>query len=347
MSKGTIIVLVIVGCLLLAVANLALWAALDVFNPNRFGAHVAEGLQSPEAAEALAGPIVDRLMAQYPDLPALARAPAVEVVAWLLQRPLFTPVFEETAALASAAMTTSAQDVIGVDVAAVASNGGSTVVGVISALNPEAGANAQAALDAALDASEESGRLAIYEQGRFPRLRQLSNLAPWLALLAGLGAIALYVAAYALAKDRHEALKYVGVGIMATAVLAFLLFAPVVQNTAQNNIANPTMQIVVGEVVSVLLRAFAIQSLLLFFIGLTVILVNHATANQQNEPAPASPDEAGQDVPAPASPDEAEQEEPVPASPDKAEQDDQAQASPAASAQQSPDAAGGQSASTQ
>ena len=307
MSKTTIIILVIVGSLLLAVANVALWAALDVFSPDRFGAHVAEGLQSPEATAALAGPIVDRLMAEYPDLPPLARGLAEEVVAWLLQRPLFTPVLRETAALASAAMTTSAEDVVGIDLANAASNVSSTVIGVITALDAEAGANAQAALDASLSASEESGRLAIYEQGRFPKLRQLSNLAPWLALLTGLVAIALFVVVYTRAKDQHEALKYVGVGIMVTAVLAFLLFVPVVQNTAQNNIANPTMQIVVGQVVSVLLRGFAIQSLLLFFIGLTVILFNHA----------------------------------------KAKQDEPAQASPAASDQQSPNAAAGQSASAQ
>jgi hypothetical protein len=315
MSKGTIILLVILGCLLLAVANLALWAALDVFSPDRFGAHVAEGLQSPEAATALAGPIVDQLMVEYPDLPALARAPAVEVVAWLLQRPLFTPVIKETAALASAAMTTSAQDVVGIDLANSISDVGATVVGVISQVDPEAGTNAQAALDAALSASEESGRLAIYEQGRFPRLRTLSNLAPWLALLGGLGAIALFVVAYTRAEDQREVLKYTGVGIMGTALLSFLLFVPLVQNTAQNNIANPTMQAVVGQVVSVLLRGFAIQSLLLFFIGLTVIIVNHATASQQDAPAPASPDKAKQDAPAPASPDKAKQADQAPASP--------------------------------
>jgi len=132
MSKGTVITLVIIGSILLAVANVALWASLDVFNPDRFGAHVAEGLQSPEATEALAGPIVDQLMVEYPDLPALAREAAVEVVAWLLQRPLFTPVIKETAALASTVMTTSAQDVVGIDLANSASDVGSTVVGVIS-----------------------------------------------------------------------------------------------------------------------------------------------------------------------------------------------------------------------
>ncbi len=272
MSKSTVVILVIIGCVLLAVANVALWASLDVFSPDRFGASVAEGLQSPEATEAMAGPIVDQLMAEHPDLPPLVRAAAVEAVAWMLQRPAFTPVLEKTAAVANATMTTSAQDVVGIDLADVASNVGATVVGVISALDEEAGAKAQTVLES----SEINDRLEIYEKGSFPQLRQLSNLSPWLALLAGLGAIALFVVADLRAQNQHAALKYTGVGIMVTAGLTFLLFAPVVQAAAQNNIVNPVMQIVVGQVVSVFVRGFAIQSLLLFFIGLIVLLINHA-----------------------------------------------------------------------
>jgi hypothetical protein len=293
MSKTTTIILVFLGCLLLAVANLALWASLDIFNAERFGDKVAEGIQSPEASQALAAPIVDRLMATYPDLPALARGPAVEVVAWMLQRPLFTPVIKRSAAVAMKVMTTSAQDVVGIDIAEVASNAGSTVVGVISAVNPEAAANAETALDDAIATSQDSGRLAIYEQGRTPKLRQASNLAPWLALLGGLGAIALFAVAYIRSRDQHKALTYIGVGIMATAVLGFLLLSPLVQALAQNNIANPTMQIVVGEVVSALIRGFAILSLLVFSIGGIVLLVNHARGSHdesiQAETNPAQP----------------------------------------------------------
>jgi hypothetical protein len=43
-QKGVVITLVVLGCLLLAVANVALWTMLDVFNPGRFGEWVAEGL---------------------------------------------------------------------------------------------------------------------------------------------------------------------------------------------------------------------------------------------------------------------------------------------------------------
>jgi hypothetical protein len=162
---------------------------------------------------------------------------------------------------------------------------GDTVIGVISTLDAEAGAEAQAALESV----EQGERLAIYESGRFPALRTISNLAPWLALLAGIGAIVLYVVAYARAQDQHQALQYTSIGIMATAVIGFLLFVPVVNGIAQNNIANPTMSIVVGEVLSALVRGYAVQSLLLFFIGLILLAVNHynATQSDQAEATPA------------------------------------------------------------
>jgi hypothetical protein len=295
MSKTTTIILVVLGCLLLAVANLALWATLDIFNAERFGDKVAEGIQSPEASQALAAPIVDRLMESYPELPAIARGSAVEAVAWMLQRPLFTPVLKSSAAVAITVMTTSALDVVGIDIAEVASNAGSTVVGVISSVAPEAAANAETALEDAIATSQESGRLAIYEQGRTPKLRQISNISPWLAALGYLGAIVLFALSYMRSQDQHRTLTYIGVGIMVTAVLGFLLLSPLVQGVAQNNIANPTMQIVVGEVVSALLRGFAILSLLVFSIGGIVLIVNHVKTGND---APAAPAEAASPAPA-------------------------------------------------
>ena len=52
MSRGTIVILVVIGCVLLAVANVAHRATFNIFNAERFGDHVAAGLQSPPAAEA-------------------------------------------------------------------------------------------------------------------------------------------------------------------------------------------------------------------------------------------------------------------------------------------------------
>jgi hypothetical protein len=285
MSKVTGAILVVIGCILLAVANVALWATLNLFNAQRFGDHVAEGMQSPAAAEAMAGPLVDALIAEYPDFPTILRLPAQEGIAWLLERPVFTPVFKEAAALASKVMTTSPEDVIGIDLASVIETVGESVVGVVSTIDPAAGTQVQEAIDTALQSSEDSGLLAIYEGGEFPRLRAFSNLAPWIALLAGLGAIALFAVAALRGPDRHEMLKYTGVGILITAAFGFLMFIPALNAPAMSGLGNPVMQAVVGEVVSVFAQSFAIQSLVLFLIGLIVLAVNHIRVSSTG-PAP-------------------------------------------------------------
>ena len=275
MSKGTVVILVIVGCILLAVANVALWASLDLFNPGRFGERVAEGLQSDAASQALAGAIVDRIMEYYPEFPPLAQVPAEEVVAWLLQRPVFAPVFKETAAVASAVMTTSAQDVIGIDLSGVSSQ----VVGVVTSIDPDAGANAQAALEAAQESEP------------------LANTVPWLWPLAGLAAIALLVWAYLKAAGQKHALTTIGIGVLITGILALLLI-PALHAPVQNSIPNPVMRTVVGEVLSALTRGLAIQSILLGLIGVVLIVASHKV--HQDEQAPASPAPAASDQPSSA-----------------------------------------------
>ena len=310
MSKTTTIILVTLGCLILAVATLSLWATLDVFNPQRFGDKVAEGLQSPEASQALAAPIVERLMESYPELPAIAQVPAVEVVTWMLQRPVFTKVFKASAAVSMKVMTTSPEDVIGIDIAEVASEAGSTVLGVISGISPEAADKAEAAVQDAVAASDASSMLAIYEEGRTPNLRLASNLAPWLALIGFLGAAALFVWASVGSQDLQKALKYIGVGIMAAAVLGFLIFTPLVQAVAQNNLTDPTMQTVVGAVLSALLRGYMLISLLVFSVGVIVLVINHTRSSQEDAaPAADSPEseaQPAQDSPTTTSPPPAE-----------------------------------------
>ena len=58
---------------------------------------------------------------------------------------------------------------------------------------------------------------------------------------------------------------------------------PVVQGTAQNNISDPTMQIVVGEVVSSLILGYAVLCLLLFFIGLILFVYNHSKGHKAKQ----------------------------------------------------------------
>lgn len=300
MSNSRVVLLVIAGCVLLAVANLALWASRDVFNAGRFGEHVTEGLQSDAASQALAEVAVQRVVDAHPDFPPLARNPAEQIVAWLLQRPVSASVFERSAATAYTVMTTSAEDVIGIDMSAVIDNFGPQIVGVVTAIDPEAGANTQAALDSA----QESGPLVVYESGRFPRLRGLANAVPWIWPFTGLGAIALLSVAYWRAASRRSALMAIGIGVLVTGLLALLL-VPALQAPVRNNVSNPQMQIVVSQVLAEFTGSLAIQSLIVGLIGLALLVVSRflprvgaqaqvspAVSARQSPEAPRVPDEA-------------------------------------------------------
>ena len=265
MSKNKVIILVVLGCILLAFGNVSLWATRDVFNPERFGQRVAEGLQSDAASEVMADATIARIMEYYPELPRLVRGPAKDVVTWLLQRPAFTPVFRKTASVAWVIMTTSAQDVIGLDL----SNVGDYVVVVVTSLNAEAGAVTQVAMEAVY----ESGPLIIYESGHFPKLRGLSNTVPWIWPFAILAAIGLLVVAYLKAKEQKSSLMTIGTGILITSILVLMLI-PALRAPVQNSISNYTTQVVVREVLTTLMQGLVIQSIVLGLIGVILMVAS-------------------------------------------------------------------------
>jgi len=265
MSKNKVIILVVLGCILLAFGNVSLWATRDVFNPERFGQRVAEGLQSDAASEVMADATIARIMEYYPELPRLVRGPAKDVVTWLLQRPAFTPVFRKTASVAWVIMTTSAQDVIGLDL----SNVGDYVEVVVTSLNAEAGAVTQVAMEAVY----ESGPLIIYESGHFPKLRGLSNTVPWIWPFAILAAIGLLVVAYLKAKEQKSSLMTIGTGILITSILVLMLI-PALRAPVQNSISNYTTQVVVREVLTTLMQGLVIQSIVLGLIGVILMVAS-------------------------------------------------------------------------
>jgi len=98
MSKRSVVLAIVAGCILLAAANISLWATHSVFNAERFGILVAEGLQSDRATQAIASEVVDHLLAEHPAVRGVAGAVAEDLLAALLQRPLITPAIETVAA---------------------------------------------------------------------------------------------------------------------------------------------------------------------------------------------------------------------------------------------------------
>jgi hypothetical protein len=258
MSKRMVILVIVLGCALLAVANISLWATRDVFSSEHFGELVTEGLQSDQASRTLGGLIADQILANKPDLPVIAQVAAGEIAAWVLRRPVLAPVLEKAAATADLILTTSLDDAVSIDLEKAIP----FVVGVVTAIDPE--------LADSLGSVRDTGPLKLLGPDELPRLRQAAKIVPWLWPLSAFGAIVLFAAAYWSAQKRSEALVFIGSGVVITGVFQ-LLFFPAIRLAAENNITDSSVRVIVGEVVRVLLRDFQIQTILLIIIGLVVI----------------------------------------------------------------------------
>jgi GAF domain-containing protein len=259
MSKRTVIVAIVVGCILLSVANVSLWATHTIFNPERFGGLVTEGLQSDQATQAIAEEVVDHLLEDYPAVRAIASSMAEELLTALLQHPVLTPVIEKVAAGANLVLTTDITDIIPLELQEMIP----FVVGVIYAIDPD--------LVDQISAELSSSPLALLNPNELPNLRTASRVLPWLWPFALLGAVGLFVAAIRYGPNRAKSMVYTGAGIAITGGL-MLLFVPAIRSASTGAITTSIGRIVVGEVVDTLLRGYAIQDVLLIVVGIALYI---------------------------------------------------------------------------
>ena len=92
MSRRRSILLIVIGCLLLLLANVAVWATFNLFDSERFGELVARRIQTERASQALAEEITEYIFEDLADVPDAVRIVAADIVAWLIQGSVFEPI---------------------------------------------------------------------------------------------------------------------------------------------------------------------------------------------------------------------------------------------------------------
>ena len=190
MSKRAVIISVVICCILLAIANVSLWITLNVLNAERFGELVAEGLQSQEASQAIAGEVVDHFLSDYPVVRAVAGPVAEDLIAGLLQHEILTSAIETVATATNLALTKDLRDFIPLKVQEIAP----FVVGVVYAVDPVLAEQISATLT-----SEPITLLTIDE---LPNLSTVSGILPWIWPIAALAALGLFLLAVFRGSDR-------------------------------------------------------------------------------------------------------------------------------------------------
>jgi len=275
MSKRTVIVVVIIGCVLLAIANVSLWITLNVLSAERFGELVAEGLQSPEATQAIAAEVVDHFLSDYPAVRVVAGPVAEDLIAGLLQNELITGVIEPVATAANLALTTDLRDFIPLKVQEIAP----FVVGVVYAVDPD--------LAEQMSATLTSGPITLLTIDELPNLSTVSGILPWIWPIAALGSLGLFVLAIFRGSNRARSVVYTGTGITITGGI-MLLFIPAIRLTSTANIETSTALVVVGSVIDALIRGYIIQDVLLIIAGVILVVAGRNSQSEAQEPVSAS-----------------------------------------------------------
>jgi len=275
MSKRAVIISVVICCILLAIANVSLWITLNVLNAERFGELVAEGLQSQEASQAIAGEVVDHFLSDYPVVRAVAGPVAEDLIAGLLQHEILTSAIETVATATNLALTKDLRDFIPLKVQEIAP----FVVGVVYAVDPVLAEQISATLT-----SEPITLLTIDE---LPNLSTVSGILPWIWPIAALAALGLFLLAVFRGSDRARSVVYTGAGIAITGGI-MLLFIPAIRLTSTGNIETSTALVVVGSVVDALIRGYIIQDILLIIVGLIIVLAGRNSQSEAQEAVSAS-----------------------------------------------------------
>ena len=274
MSKRAVIVTVIVGCVLLAVASASVWITLNVLSAERFGELAAEGLQSPEATQAIAAEVVDHLLSDYPAVRAVAGPVAEDLIAGMLQHEILTGAIETVAAAANLALTADLRDLIPLKVQEIAPY----IVGVVYAVDPE--------LAEQISAELPSGPITLLNIGELPSLAAVSKVIPWIWPIAALGAVGLFALAIWRGGYQARSVLYTGIGVAVTGGI-LLLFLPAIRLSSTGGVETSTALIVVGSVVDALIRGYVIQNVLLIVVGLVLVIVGRNSL--AGEPETASP----------------------------------------------------------
>jgi len=271
MSKRAVIISVVIGCILLAIANVSLWITLNVLSAERFGDLVAEGLQSQEATQAIASEVVDHFLSDHPAVRAVAGPVAEDLIAGLLQHEILTSAIETVATAANLALTKDLRDFIPLEVQEIAP----FVVGVVYAVDPVLAEQISATLT-----SEPITLLTIDE---LPNLSSVASAIPWIWPLAALGALGFFLLAILRGTDRARSLVYTGAGIAITGGI-MLLFIPAIRLTSTGNIETSTALVVVGSVVDALIRGYIIQDFLLIIAGVILVVLGRNSQSEAQEP---------------------------------------------------------------
>lgn len=256
------VLLTAMACLLLLVANSALWANKVFFNTDNFTEITTQAVQSQPSREAIAREIVDISLENRPAAKRVVSATATKLIAGLLDTNLATSAVDKSIALLQTALTSAKPQPITVQLGGVKA----TLQQLIEITNRD---QAEARLGAVPD------DITLLDTNKLPDFYQAGRTLLLLGPISAVIALAMLAFPHLRARNYEYSSKLLllqGPMIILTGLLA-LAIGPIFRPTILAQVNSFNLRIVVQNIYNSFISTFNAQSAWLIWLGILMVVV--------------------------------------------------------------------------
>lgn len=255
-------VLIALACVLLLVANSAVWASRVFFNTQTFTDLTSQAVLSESSREAIAREIVDTSLKERPVAKRVASATATKLVAGLLDTNLADVAVNRMVSILQTALTSAKPQPITVELGGIKA----TLQQLIDLTNREqTGERLQSIPD----------EITLLDTATLPDFYQAGQRLLFLGPISALAVLAMLAYPHFRRRNFNDSKKLLllqGTMILATGLFAMAL-GPIFRPTVLAQVTSFNLRIVVQNIYNSFIATFNSQSMWLVWVGVTAILV--------------------------------------------------------------------------
>lgn len=275
--RFTVGLLIVLGCLVLALANVAFWVRFTALNTNGWVAAVGPLSQNPVVVDAVSGIAVQELYAAV-DVEEVARellpeefqgfsGPLANVIQGLVRDAISAVLesdeFHEVWLAANRTVHRTLVDALRGKGSLVYIEGGQVTVDLSDVFGFVEGTLGLEGLDLF---GEDWAKFVLFSSDTLASLQRAVALLDAVGLLLPLLALAAFVIAWLVSLWRRRTLLWIGVGVAITMVLSLVMLG-LLRPVLQASVTLPNVRAVFMEIWDTVTRGFLVQTILLFVVG--------------------------------------------------------------------------------
>lgn len=260
--KRTVWLSVLAG-ILLVITNSAVWVNNQIFDSNNFTDTAKSSLTSEESRNAIAQGISDKALEGRPVLNNLVGDTSTSIISGLLGTNQAEQALGKVTLKFHTMVTSENSESITLELA-----------GIKSVMNKLYDVSTDLGREPKVDPAKIPEQVVIVDANKLPNFYKESVILLWLAPIALIGALIALAYPYFKQPRKYQSILAIQGAFVTTAALLSLSVGPLFRPPVLNNIQTESGRIVVGNLFDAFIATFNSQTMYLFILGLSALLIS-------------------------------------------------------------------------